>query len=445
MLMGGKSNFCKFTPEKCSNFIAIDNNGDVYPCDNFVGENSWKLGSLIEDDLGTILISDRRRKFLRRMNYLDHDCVHCPWLKMCWGGCTYHRYLLDSKLTKKSIYCDARIRIFSHIVNTIGVEPNNISDLSFANQDSTKRKRDIDAYLDIGRGCNSHCYFCAADSTRRVDVLTDIQISALKKSRQLGAKNLTISGGEPTLHPKIIEITKLARSLGFEHIQLQSNGRRLAQINYLKKLANAGIDEFGLSLHGHDAKTQDRITGRSGSFQQTIRAIENIRLLFGPNPPLSVNCVITPENYKRLADIGCLLLNLDVSSIKFSYLHGTGRAADLLKPGQWPSKSQILPYLIQSIQLIEELGKPYTTLAIEAIPPCLLPGSESYCSDIVIRPILVLNSDGSIEKFFTGQDRSKRSECSECIYDSTCLGPWKEYPEEFGWDEFAPILKIPTL
>ena len=31
--------------------------------------------------------------------------------------------------------------------------------------------------------------------------------------------------------------------------------------------------------------------------------------------------------------------------------------------------------------------------------------------------------------------------CIKCKYNKICEGPWKKYPEIYGWDEFKPIIK----
>ena len=33
----------------------------------------------------------------------------------------------------------------------------------------------------------------------------------------------------------------------------------------------------------------------------------------------------------------------------------------------------------------------------------------------------------------------KFPQCRNCKFDSSCEGPWKEYPEKLGSDEFKPI------
>lgn len=439
LLLGGTSNFCKLSPQKCSDFLAVDYNGDVYPCDNFVGVQDWKLGTLANEDLATIVFGDYRRKFLRQMSTFSEECHSCEWLRLCWGGCTFHRFLAGSEIQDKTIYCEARKRIFAHIAATLEAEPITSRDCSLVSRGGDEAP--IEAYLDVGHDCNSACYFCAANASSCQEAVTDAQLEALQGLHQRqNATSLVISGGEPTLQPRLLEIVHIAREVGYKQIQLQSNGRRLSQMSYLRQLVNEGVTEFGLSLHGPNADIHDKITGRSGSFKQTIRAIENIRLLFGANHPTAVNCVIVPENVEHLGQLASLLAQYGVGTIKFSYLHGIGRATELFLPGTWPSKSEIIPYVIDAIQTVERIGHPYTTLAIEAIPPCMLPGYEMYCSDPKIRPIWTIHNDGNVTIYNTASERAKRNACANCVWNPDCLGPWKQYPQAFGWEEFQPVL-----
>jgi MoaA/NifB/PqqE/SkfB family radical SAM enzyme len=254
-------------------------------------------------------------------------------------------------------------------------------------------------------------------------------------------KQLIITGGEPTLHNDLFDLINYAKSIGFEKIQLQTNGRRLNDPSYLKSLIDEGIDEFGMSLHGHTASIHDNVTKCAGSFSQTISAIENLNFLFGANPPLAVNCVILPENMNSLSNFVEYMIALNVSTIKLSYLHGIGRAKPLLKRNLWPSMSEVQPFIITAIETAQKMGKSNTTLTIEAFPFCLLRGFENYSSDLNITSVMVANKNGSFELYHSGMDRRKGFKCKECVYNAECLGPWKEYPEEFGWSELKPIKK----
>jgi len=49
------------------------------------------------------------------------------------------------------------------------------------------------------------------------------------------------SGGEPTVHPEFLEIVAAARDYGFSHIQIASNGIKLADYEFAERAAEAGL------------------------------------------------------------------------------------------------------------------------------------------------------------------------------------------------------------
>lgn len=442
MLLGRESGYCKFRSDKCQDFLGVDVQGDVYPCDLFVGYEEWKLGSLTTDDLWTIITGERSRKYLHAMQQVDDVCKQCKWLKICWGGCSFHRFLVDKNLQERTLYCESRKMLFEHISKTLELIPPETTPKYLKPHDYKVLNLQEDVYLDLGHSCNSSCYFCAADSSLNMEPIWNlIDKQSLQLLTQKGHNHLIVTGGEATVHSELFDLLDYAKQIGFKKIHLQTNGRRLSNQRYLKRLIDSGVDEFGMSLHGHTASIHDFVTASSGSFSQTIRAIENLNFLYGANPPLAVNCVILPENMKYLSNLVEFLMSLNVSTIKLSYLHGIGKAQPLLRRDFWPSKTQIQPYIFEALQTAEALGKSNTTLTIEAYPFCLLNGYENYSSDLNITPVLILNGSGSFEVYHSGMDRGKSSKCKGCDFETLCLGPWKEYPEEFGWSEFVPIKK----
>jgi len=444
MLLGGTSDFCQFTPVKCRNYLAIDYTGDVYPCDNFIGEERWKLGSLLDNELTILLSGDRRREFLRKMDTLDPDCKKCQWLRVCWGGCTYHRYMSDHELRRKSVFCKARKKIISHIAKSLSVKAPIQKACPIPDPPSESSVPTLELYVDLGPVCNSRCYFCAASASSTGGFDLEAQERAILLGREAGATKLVLTGGEPTIHANLLELIAKASGAGFAAIQLQSNGRLLRDYDYLAMLVKAGITDFGVSLHGHTATIHEANTQMPGSFEETVRGIENVAMMFGPNPPIAANCVISPLNLAHLQEVAELLVQLGASTIKFSYLHAIGRAQHLLKRGNWPSKTEVLPFLLDAVRTVERLGRS-TSLAIEAIPYCLLKGAEVYCSDRLIRPVLQGTPEGSIEVYDVKSERVKRPDCRSCTFDPLCAGPWRQYPAEFGWEEFEPILgDLPT-
>jgi uncharacterized protein len=76
---------CTFK-EKCNDYMVVEYNGDIYPCD-FNVYSDWKLGNLMEKSLASISNSDIRQKFSSRKMDVSEECYKCRWHPLCHGGC----------------------------------------------------------------------------------------------------------------------------------------------------------------------------------------------------------------------------------------------------------------------------------------------------------------------------------------------------------------------
>ena len=79
------------------------------------------------------------------------------------------------------------------------------------------------AILDILRGCNARCAYCLTKDAPRMKPFDEIRndLDALMKLRRL--QSVMISGGEPTLHPALLEVVRLCAARGLKVILL-TNG-----------------------------------------------------------------------------------------------------------------------------------------------------------------------------------------------------------------------------
>lgn len=288
--------------------------------------------------------------------------------------------------------------------------------------------------------CNNFCDFCAQGEKRKyVKPKTFSEIKKnLKEALKLGTNKLVLTGGEPTLHPKIIEIIKEAKKMGYKKIQLQTNGRTLANEDFLLKLLNAGITEISPSIHGPNPQIHDTLTHAKGSFNQTIIGIKNAKK---HGIYVLTNTVITSLNYRYLAEIAKLLVYLRVNQFQFAFIHIIGRGWE---NRNWivPKKSEILPYLYKALDIGIKASIPCYT---EAIPYCLMKGYEQCISEKIIPDGPVFDADVFVENYGDYRKKEgkiKSEKCKKCIYYEICEGPWKEYPQIYGWDEFKPVIKV---
>lgn len=98
------------------------------------------------------------------------------------------------------------------------------------------------ALIEVNAHCNLSCPVCFADSSPARDGTRSlaeigVMLDALVASE--GEPDLVqISGGEPTLHPQILEILHLAKSKPIRHLMLNTNGIRIARDKeFVAKLA----------------------------------------------------------------------------------------------------------------------------------------------------------------------------------------------------------------
>jgi uncharacterized protein len=113
-MLGGKVLLCKFSGN-CSNFFTIKENGDIFPCDKFIGNPELKLGNICEDNLDDILKSNNFKYFSFDVGLISIACQKCKWLSLCNGGCSYNRYAKRKLFTDLNTFCKANKMVFTHI------------------------------------------------------------------------------------------------------------------------------------------------------------------------------------------------------------------------------------------------------------------------------------------------------------------------------------------
>jgi len=88
------------------------------------------------------------------------------------------------------------------------------------------------ALIEVNDACNLACPVCFAESSpERTGQRSLAEIDAMLETLVASEGNpdlVQISGGEPTIHPQILEILKLAKSKPIRHIMLNTNGIRIA-------------------------------------------------------------------------------------------------------------------------------------------------------------------------------------------------------------------------
>jgi uncharacterized radical SAM superfamily Fe-S cluster-containing enzyme len=150
--------------------------------------------------------------------------------------------------------------------------------------------------------CNEKCNYYPMNA-ETVGYVYEPTIEKLKSlmSKVRNAKNNTsnsiqITGGEPTIREDLIDIVKAAKEIGFSHVQIKTNGIKLAEsIELCQRLKDAKVNTIYMNFDGVTKDTNPWI-------EKNKKAIENLR-------KVNLKCVLVPVliNGKNLHQTGKII------------------------------------------------------------------------------------------------------------------------------------------
>lgn len=268
---------------------------------------------------------------------------------------------------------------------------------------------------------------------------------ALYRGRLDGAWCAYLIGGEITLRPDLPKIIKAAKSIGYPYIQVMSNGLKLADFNYARKLADAGANIFRLSIHGHKPDLHDYLVGVPGSFKKILKAFENVLKL---NAELSVNIALNRHNYKFLEEILKIVAGkFKIEDFNVIFPHYSGAMSEHAEEFK-VSVSQAAPYARKSLEYLRSSKAAIEDTILINFSPCNLPEAAHLMSEwgppgSGAKDDPFFHMDGQNDRVHEIKKRLcvKNKACAGCIYDSKCFGFEKKYAELFGSREFKPVKK----
>ena len=293
--------------------------------------------------------------------------------------------------------------------------------------------------IKLGYQCNNFCRFCiAAPKRNKAPDKSAKEVKTILEKARNRCNNIIFMGGEPTIQKNLIDYIKYAKALNYQEIHIASNGRMLSLKDYCKKLSEAGANVFTISVHGSSAKIHDYLTRAKDSWNQSIKGIKNLKKL---NRYVQTNTVIVKQNYKDLPALAKKLTALCVDKYQFAFMHISPIIQEKPKSikEMVPRYFQVENYVKKGLQIGISSDIQTTT---EAIPYCFMKGYED-CISEKTTPDTDIYDLGTIQKNFKKirkeTAKARGPNCKKCKYYAVCEGPWKDYPEIFGWDEFKPI------
>jgi radical SAM protein with 4Fe4S-binding SPASM domain len=127
---------------------------------------------------------------------------------------------------------------------------------------------------------------------------------------------LTIMGGEPLMHPELVELVRQAKTrLPGCNLDMSTNATLLPR--FADDLVAAGIDDVYVSIDGPTAEINNPIRGRK-SFERALTglaALQDAGRRQGRMPNIALNFTVTGMNYTYLPDMVRLTESLGLKEI----------------------------------------------------------------------------------------------------------------------------------
>ncbi len=137
------------------------------------------------------------------------------------------------------------------------------------------------AVIEISDGCNLTCPMCYAASApgKQHKSYTEI-CQAIDRivAAEGRVEVVQLSGGEPTLHPQLLEIVAYAMRQPIDYVMINTNGIRLAHDRGLVESLAAHRQrlEIYLQFDALDDRAMEQLRGQAGLLDIKLKALENI-------------------------------------------------------------------------------------------------------------------------------------------------------------------------
>jgi MoaA/NifB/PqqE/SkfB family radical SAM enzyme len=265
--------------------------------------------------------------------------------------------------------------------------------------------------------CNNHCTFCAVGTRTQVHGHPTRQREHLDKYRRLGVRMVDFDGGEPTLNPELIPLIRYARAIGYERINVTTNGRLAFYADFARKLVTSGLTTLLFSVHGPDASTHAQQVGVAEAFEQTVGGIRHALAAAPPGVELGMNITLTKGNYEKLDAVAQLAWDLGLRWLNIQFLTPFGRATSMIAPDTAAAATVAMRVI--------DAWRERIKFQIINLPFCFMPGYEKYMMGDLLKlarhMIFVNNEDVNLAQYLA-ERRVRKPVCAPCPHAVFCGG-----------------------
>ncbi len=178
------------------------------------------------------------------------------------------------------------------------------------------------------RRCNLKCVHCYARSEDRDydnELTHEQSLAMINDLAGFGVPVLLFSGGEPLIHPRLVEYAEYAVKKGMRAV-ISTNGTLITKEKaaILKKI---GLSYVGISIDGLE-DTHNKFRGVNNAYKKAMEAVKNCQ---AAGIKVGLRFTINKRNVADIPGIFDLLDKMDIPRACFYHLVYSGRGSEIAK------------------------------------------------------------------------------------------------------------------
>ena len=300
--------------------------------------------------------------------------------------------------------------------------------------------------IQLGHMCNNRCVFCSSGQATEMGQALPMELApvlaALERAKRQRARKVTFLGGEPTLQRAFLPALRRATDLGFEEIEIFTNGVKAARPSFVDEVAAIGRFSWRFSIQGGNREAHDEAVVKPGAFERICRAMDNVRR---HGHRITANACINERSYRSLPDYVALVQRYGIEQLHIDVVRpsSAGQRTDEYLGEIMPRHVDMAPFFDRMLAEFEAWD-PTFDVNVGNFPYCLLPQWSHRIHHGGMETLTLaadLANDLTEKDKYAAQhsDKLQGPRCQACAFERQCSGVFDAYVRIHGTGELKPV------
>ncbi len=289
--------------------------------------------------------------------------------------------------------------------------------------------------MEITNVCNLNCMHCYNDSGCRTENELTLEevYKVIDEIKNLGVLRITLSGGEPLMHPHFFEIAEYIKEHNLE-LGLFTNGTLITK-DVAKTLKNLSFLKVTVSIDSLTPDIHDQFRGKKGAWKKTMEGINHLK---AEGITIKPAIALSKLNLSEIVDLFTLFCEEGVDDYQLMPVFATGR--DLLldfdvSPGEYENvaknifvlekKYNTKPHSLTGEKKTANCGIGTYSLVIKSngdVVPCPAFGRKAVLGNVRDQSLKSTWNDSSLLNELRKVDAHNHPVCGLCDFFEYCKG-----------------------